>query len=82
MRYLMGNQRIIVHMLMFISYHAPITLALCTLTRESQIELITGDTIMKGNHIVIDTTVTLLVDIDIADTYILMMRLFQTVKVE
>ena len=82
MRHLMCYQRVIVHMLFLVSYHTTIALALSPLARECQVELIACHTIMQRDDIMRHTTVALLVNIHIAYTYILIMRLLQTVEVQ
>ena len=46
MRNLMGNQRIVIDVLLLVGYHTTIALAFGTLTRESKVQLIAGDTIV------------------------------------
>ena len=82
MRYLVSNQRVVVHMLLFISNHTAIAGTLSTLTRERQVEFVSCNAVMQRDHIMIHTTIRLLVDIDIAYAYILIMGLFQTIEVE
>lgn len=82
MRDMMGNQRIIIDMLLFVGYHATITETLGTLAIELEVELITCHSVMQRDDVVIDTAVCLLVDIYITDPNILSMSLFQTIEVE
>ena len=69
-------------MLFLVGNHTSIALALCSLARKCEVELITGSAIMQGDDIMVYTTITLLVYIDIAYSNILSMRLFKTIKVE
>ena len=82
MRCLMGNERVVVDVLLLIGYHTAIALALGTLAREREVEFVAGDTIVQGDDIVVDTAVGLLVDIDIAHAYILIMGLLETLEIE
>ena len=81
-RHAMGNQRVIIDMLLFVGNHATVAMTLSSLAREGQVELIAGDAVMQRDDIMIDTTVSLLVDIHIAHAYILIMGLLQTIEVE
>ena len=82
MTYLMVNERIVIHHLVLVGDDTTIAEALSTLTLEHQVETVASDTIMKGNHIVVDTAVSLLLNIDIADTAVLNVSLLQAIKVE
>ena len=82
MRNFVHNQRVVIHMLLFIGNDATIALALSTFAREGEVELVASNTIMQRNHIMVYTTVSLLVNIDIAYAYILMMCLLHAIEVE
>ena len=43
---LMGNQRVVIDVLLFVSNHTTVALALGTLTRESKVELVARDTVV------------------------------------
>ena len=79
---LMDNQRVVVNMLLLVGNDASVTFTLGTLARERQVKLVAGDAVVQGYHVVGDTARALLVDIDIAHAYILMMGLLQAVEVE
>ena len=77
----MGNQRVVIHVLLLIGYHTTIALTLSPLARESEVELVARNTVMQRNYIVVHTAVSLLVDIDIAYTHILMVCFLHAVEV-
>ena len=77
-----GNQRVVVHVLLLVGDDAAVALALCPLAREGQVELVAGDAIMERDGVVVHPAVTLLVDIDVAHAYILIVGLLQAVEVE
>ena len=82
MRHLVGNQRVVVNVLMLVGYHASIALALGTFAREGQVEPVAGDAVVQGDDVMVDATVALLVDIDIAYPYVLMVGFFHTIQVK
>ena len=82
MRHLVSNQRVVVHMLLLIGNHTAIAGTLSTLAREGQVKFVSCNAVMQRDHIMIHATVSLLIDIDIAHAYILIMGLFQTIEVE
>ena len=79
---LVGNQRIVIDMLLLVSNHTAVALTFSTLSGECKVELVTGNTVVQGNDIVIYPAVALLIDIDITDAHILMMRLLHAIEVE
>ena len=81
MRHLMDDERIIVHMLLFVGNHTAAAGTFSTFTAKNKVQLVARDTIMQRNDIMVDTTVGLLVDIDVADADILGMRLLHTIEV-
>ena len=78
----MGDKRIVVHMLLLVSNDTAIALALGTLTRKCQIELVACNAVVQCDNIVVDTTISLLVDIHIARAYIFIMCLLQAIEVK
>ena len=82
MRHMMGDERIIIHMLLLVCNHTAIALALSPLAREGEVELIAGDAVVEGDDVVVHTAVGLLVYIDVAHTNILIMCLLKTIEVE
>ena len=69
-------------MLLFVGNHTTIALAFGTFATESKVQLIAGDTIVQGNHIMVDATIGLLVDIHIAHANVLVMRLLHAIEVK
>ena len=82
MRYLVSDKRVVVDVLLLISDHTTVALTLGTLTRKSQVELVAGDAVVQSDDIVVHPTVSLLVDIDIAQAHILIMGLFEAIEIE
>ena len=76
------DERVVVHMLAFVAYHATIAEALGTLAVEREVEAIAGHSVVEGDDIVVDTAGALLVDIDIAHADVLVMGFLETIKVE
>ena len=69
-------------MLLLVGNHTTKALALGSLAREGEVELVTGGAIVEGDDVVVHTTIAPLINIDIAHSDILMMRLFKTIEVE
>ena len=78
----MGNQCVVVDVLLLVGYHTTIALTFSTFTTESEVELVTGRAVVQGDDIVVHTTVGLLVDIDIAHTDVLGVGLLEALEVE
>ena len=82
MSHLMINECIVIHHLILIGNDTTIAETFCSLALEHQVETVAGDTIMKGNHIMVHTAVGLLLYINIADTTVLVMSLLKTIKIK
>ena len=82
MTHLMIDERIVVNYLVLIGNHTTIAEALSSLTLEYEVEAVAGDTVMKGDDVMVYTAVSLLLDINVADTTVLVMSLLQTIEVE
>ena len=80
-RHLVNYQRVVIYVLLLVGNHTSVALALGTLATEGQVELVTGNTVVQGDDVVVYTTVGLLVDIHVAYAYILMMRLLHAIEV-
>ena len=77
----MGNQRVVVDVLLLVGNDTAAQPALSALAAEVQVESVAGGAIVQGDDIVGDMAVGLLLHIDIANTDVLHMRLFQTIEV-
>ena len=82
MGHLVSDEGIVVDMLLLVGNHTSIALAFGSLARESQVESVASDAVVEGDDIMVHTTMTLLVDIDIAHTNILGVSLFQTIQIQ
>src|SRR5574344_2531650 len=80
--HLMTDERVVIYMLFLVGNHTAIASTFCTFASKGEIKAVACHTIVKGYHIVVDTAISLLLDIDIADTYVLVVCLFQTIEVE
>ena len=69
-------------MLLLVGDDTTVALALGALAREGEVELVAGDAVVQGDDVVVHAAVGLLVDVDIADAYILMMCLLHAIEVE
>ena len=79
---MVGDERVVVDMLLFVGNDTAAAIALSTLSHKVEVQLVACHTIVQRDDIMIHATISLLLDIDIADTSVLMMRLLQTVKVQ
>ena len=79
---LVDNQCVVVDMLLLVGYHTAIALTLSSLAREGKVELVARGAVVKRDDIVVDTTVPLLVDIDIAHADILVVGLFEAIQIQ
>ena len=77
-----GYQRVVVDVLLLVGNDTAVALALGTLAGECQVQLVAGDAIVKGYDVVVDAAVGLLVDIDVAHAYVLVVGLLHAVQVE
>ena len=82
MWYAMGDECIVIDMLLLVGNDASVALALGSLARESEVQTVAGDAVVQGNDVVVDAAIGLLVNIYIADANILIVCLLQAVEVE
>ena len=82
MWHLVNNERVVIDMLLLVGDDAAIALALGALAREGEVELVARRTIVQRDDVVVDAAVALLVDIDIADANVLVVRLLQAIEVQ
>ena len=82
MTHLMIDKRIVVNHLVLIGNHTTITKALGSLALEYKVETVAGDSVMKRDDVMVHAAVSLLLDINVADTTVLVMSLLQTIEVE
>ena len=82
MGHVVGDERVVIHMLLLVGNHTAIALALSTLAREGEVEFIASNAVVEGDDVMVHPAVGLLVDIDIAHANILIMCLLKTIEVE
>ena len=82
MTHLMIDERIVINHLVLVGNHTTIAEALSSLALEYEVEAVAGDTVMKRDDVMVYTAVSLLLDINVADTTVLVMSLLQTIEVE
>lgn len=75
MTYLMVDERVVVHMLRLVGNDTTVAEAFRSFALEDEVEFVARDAVVQGDDVMIDTTVALLFDIDIADAAVLGMRL-------
>ena len=82
MTHLMIDKRIVINHLVLIGNHTTITEALGSLALEYKVETVAGDTVMKRDDVMVHAAVSLLLNVNVADTTVLVMSLLQTIEVE
>ena len=82
MTHLMIDECIVINHLVLVGNHTTIAEALGSLALEHEVESVAGDTVMKGDDVMVYTAVSLLLNVNVADTTVLVMSLFQTIEVE
>ena len=82
MTHLMIDERIVIYHLVLVGNHTTIAEALSSLAFEYEVEAVAGNTVMKGDDVMVYTAVCLLLDIHVADTAVLVMSLLQAIEVE
>ena len=82
MTHLMIDKRIVVNHLVLIGNHTTIAEALSSLALEYKVETVAGDTVMKRDDVMVHAAVSLLLNVNVADTTVLVMSLLQTIEVE
>ena len=78
----MIDERIVIYHLVLISNHTTIAEAFGFLAPEHEVESVAGDTVMKRDDVMVYTAVSLLLNVNVADTTVLVMSLLQTIEVE
>ena len=73
--HLMVDERIVVYMLALVCDDTAVAPTFGSLAFEHEVELVARDTVLQRDDIVVEPTVSLLVDIDIAHACVLFMRL-------
>ena len=81
-RHTMVYQSIVVHMLPLVGYHAAVKPAFGPLTRHDEIGAVARNAVVQRDDVVVDTAAGLLLDIQIAHSHVLCMRLLKAVKVK
>ena len=79
---LVGDQRVVVDMLLLVGNDTAVAGAFCPLAPQHQVEAVARDAVVKRDDIVVQPAVGLLLYVDIAHTGVLVVGLFQTVEVE
>ena len=82
MTHLVVDERIVIYHLVLIGNHTTIAEALSSLALEYEVKTVAGDTIMKRDDVMVYTAVSLLLNVNVADTTVLVMSLLQTIEVE
>ena len=82
MTHLMIDERIVVNHLVLVGNHTTIAEALSSLALEYEVKTVAGNTVMKRDDVMVYTAVSLLLDINVADTAVLVMSLLQAIEVE
>ena len=82
MRHFMNDQRIVIHMLVFVGYHAAVKRAFRPLSPKKEISTVSGDTIMQSDDVVVYPTICLLFNKDITHSHILMMCFLKAIKLQ
>ena len=82
MRHMVRYQRVVIDVLLLVSYHATVARALSPLAYQVEVQLITCHSVMQRDDVMVHSAVSLLLDIYIAHTGILVVRLLQTIEVQ
>ena len=77
-----GDEGVVVDMLLLVGDDTAVALALGALAREGEVETVAGGAVVQGDDVMVHAAVGLLVDVDVAEAYILMMCLLHTIEVE
>ena len=75
------DERVVVYILLFVGNNAAVAMTLSSLTRECQVKLVAGHAIVQRDDVMGHAAVALLVDVDVADTNVLIVGFFQTVEI-
>ena len=78
----MIDERIVINHLVLVGNHTTIAEALSSLALEYEVKTVAGNTVMKRDDVMVHAAVSLLLDINVADTAVLVMSLLQTIEVE
>ena len=79
---LVVNERVVVYVLRFVGNDTAVAPAFGSITLEGEVEHVARHAIMEGDDIMVDTTVGLLLDINIAHADILVVSFLQAIKVK
>ena len=82
MTHLMIDERIVINHLVLVSNHTTIAETLSSLALEYEVKSVAGNTVMKRDDVMVHAAVSLLLNINVADTTVLVMSLLQTIEVE
>ena len=82
MCHVVRDERVVVHMLLLVSYHTAVARAFRTLAHQVQVQLVACDTVVQRDDVMVHPAVALLLDIHVAHPSILVVRLLQTVEVQ
>ena len=82
MWHLVNYERVIINMLLLVGNYTAVALALSTFTTEGKVEFIAGNTVVQSDDVVVYTTVSLLIDVNIAQAHVLIMCLLHAIEVK
>ena len=82
MPYCVVDNRIVVNVLVLVCNYTTVAKALTAFTLEHEIEFVARNTVVQCDDIMVDTAVSLLLDINVGNAHILGVGLLQTVQFE
>ena len=82
MTHLMIDERIVINHLVLVGNHTTIAEALSSLALEYEVKTVAGNTVMKRDDVMVHAAVSLLLDIHVAYTAVLVMSLLQAIEVK
>ena len=82
MTHLMIDKRIVINHLVLVGNHTTIAETLSSLALEYEVKTVAGNTVIKRDDVMVHAAVSLLLDINVADTAVLVMSLLQAIEVE
>ena len=82
MRHLVVDERVVVHVLGLVGYHAAVAPALCALALELHIKSVARHAVVQRDDVVVEARVALLLYVHVRDACILVVGLLHAVEVE